>query len=53
MNVRGLLRKVLEECQKSVTVARADVAAVEDVLHGQVDVDTLGTASDLDAVRQG
>ena len=33
-------------------VARADVAAVQDVLHRQVDVDALGFARDLDAVAE-
>ena len=34
------------------TVARASAAAVEQVLHGKVDVDALALARDLDPVRQ-
>lgn len=33
-------------------VAAADVTAVQDVLHGEVDVDALGLAGDLDAVTE-
>ena len=36
----------------TAAVARAGGAAVEDVLHGQVDVDPLGLPRDLDAVAE-
>lgn len=35
------------------TMAGTDIATVENVLHRQVDVDSLGLASDLDTISEG
>ena len=37
---------------QAITVARAHAAAVEDVLHGEVDVDALRVARDLDPIAE-
>merc|ERR1719231_617982 len=51
----GLLRDLVEPLVRAVdgaAVARVDVGAVQDMLDGDVDVDALGTARDLDAVAE-
>ena len=52
-NTARLLRDPRVGSSDGPSVARPGVAAVEDVLHSEVDVDALRLACDLDAVAQG
>ena len=52
----GRLRDLVKPLVRAIdgaAVARADVTAVQDVLDGDVDVDALAFAGDLDAVTEG
>ena len=50
--LRDLVQPLVRAVDRAA-VARADVAAVQDVLDGDVDVDALAFARDLDAVAEG